>query len=76
VEKAPYDAIVVAAAAPHIPEALVEQLKVGGRMIVPVGSADLQQLTLLIRHDGSIQTKFLDACRFVPLVGHEGYMPL
>lgn len=71
-QAAPYDAIVVAAAAPRIPEALFDQLKDGGRMIVPVGSADLQQLMLLTRHDGAFHTKLLDACRFVPLVGDHG----
>jgi len=71
-EASPYDAIVVAAAAPRVPDALLDQLKSGGRMIVPVGSADLQQLTLLTRHDGTFQTQSLDACRFVPLVGDEG----
>ena len=72
-EAAPYDAIVVAAAAPRVPEGLMSQLKDGGRMIVPVGSADLQQLTLLRRHDNEVETTFLDACRFVPLVGEQGY---
>jgi protein-L-isoaspartate(D-aspartate) O-methyltransferase len=70
---APYDAIIVAAAAPRVPDVLVEQLKDGGRAIVPVGEADLQQLSLVSKNDGSIQRKTLDACRFVPLVGEEGY---
>jgi protein-L-isoaspartate(D-aspartate) O-methyltransferase len=72
-EAAPYDAIIVAAAAPRVPDALVEQLKNGGRAIVPVGEADLQQLSLVSKNDGRIQRKTLDACRFVPLVGEEGY---
>jgi protein-L-isoaspartate(D-aspartate) O-methyltransferase len=72
-EAVPYDAIIVAAAAPRIPEGLVEQLKDGGRMIVPVGEADLQQLTLVTKYEGGVQRKALDACRFVPLVGEEGY---
>jgi protein-L-isoaspartate(D-aspartate) O-methyltransferase len=72
-EAAPYDAIIVAAAAPRVPNALVEQLNDGGRMIVPVGQADLQQLTLVSKYDGCVQIKMLDACRFVPLVGEEGY---
>jgi len=70
---APYDAIIVAAAAPRVPDALVKQLKDGGRAIVPVGEADLQQLSLVSKNDGAIQRKTLDACRFVPLVGEEGY---
>jgi protein-L-isoaspartate(D-aspartate) O-methyltransferase len=72
-DAAPYDAIIVAAAAPRVPNALVEQLKNGGRAIVPVGEADLQQLSLVSKNDGAIQRKTLDACRFVPLVGEEGY---
>ncbi len=72
-DAAPYDAIIVAAAAPRVPDALVEQLKDGGRAIVPVGEADLQQLRLISKNDGAIQRKTLDACRFVPLVGEEGY---
>lgn len=70
---APYDAIIVAAAAPRVPEALVDQLREGGRMIVPVGPSDVQQLMLLHKRDGIIQTRALDACRFVPLVGSHGY---
>jgi protein-L-isoaspartate(D-aspartate) O-methyltransferase len=70
---APYDAIIVAAAAPRVPEALVDQLKEDGRMIVPVGPSDLQQLMLLHKRDGIIQTRALDACRFVPLIGSQGY---
>ena len=72
-DAAPYDAIIVAAAAPRVPDALVEQLKDGGRAIVPVGEADLQQLRLISKNDGAIQRQTLDACRFVPLVGEEGY---
>jgi protein-L-isoaspartate(D-aspartate) O-methyltransferase len=72
-EASPYDAIIVAAAAPRVPDALVQQLKNGGRAIVPVGEADLQQLSLVSKNDGSIQRKTLDACRFVPLVGEQGY---
>ncbi len=72
-DAAPYDAIIVAAAAPRVPDALVEQLKDGGRAIVPVGEADLQQLRLISKNDGAVQRQTLDACRFVPLVGEEGY---
>jgi protein-L-isoaspartate(D-aspartate) O-methyltransferase len=72
-EAAPYDAIIVAAAAPRVPEALLEQLGDGGRMIIPVGPSDLQQLFLVSKHDGNIKKRSLDACRFVPLVGEHGY---
>jgi protein-L-isoaspartate(D-aspartate) O-methyltransferase len=70
-EKAPFDAIVVTAAAGHIPPPLVKQLKPGGRMVIPVGSPFLtQQLTLVEKHpDGSIATEHLLPVSFVPLTG-------
>jgi protein-L-isoaspartate(D-aspartate) O-methyltransferase len=69
-EKAPFDAIVVTAAAPKVPEALVAQLKNGGRMVIPVGpSVDNQEL-LLISKDaaGKVSSKAVIPVRFVPLV--------
>ncbi|PYX09365.1 MAG: protein-L-isoaspartate O-methyltransferase [Acidobacteria bacterium] len=68
-EFAPYDGIVVSAAAPHIPAALVEQLNEGGRMVIPVGPPDAQELQLVVRHEGRPIVHRLDGCRFVPLVG-------
>jgi protein-L-isoaspartate(D-aspartate) O-methyltransferase len=69
-EQAPFDSIVVTAAAPKVPEALVEQLKPGGRMVIPVGaSGDAQQLLLIVkRPDGTVERKSVLAVRFVPLV--------
>jgi len=69
-EKAPFDAIVVTAAAPRIPQALVDQLKPGGRMVIPVGERwEVQQLLLLVRNaDGSVEQKKVLPVRFVPLV--------
>ena len=69
-EKAPFDAIVVAAAAPRVPPALVAQLKPGGRMVIPVGgSGDIQYLKLLVkRADGGYDEKRVLPVRFVPLV--------
>ena len=69
-EKAPFDGIVVTAAAPFVPKALVEQLKVGGRMVIPVGGAgDIQYLKVLVkRADGGVDEKRVLAVRFVPLV--------
>jgi protein-L-isoaspartate(D-aspartate) O-methyltransferase len=72
-EAAPYDAIIVAAAAPRVPDVLLRQLNDGGRMMVPVGPSELQQLLLVSTFDGKVQTKALDACRFVPLIGEHGY---
>ena len=69
-EKAPFDGIVVTAAAPRVPQALVDQLKPGGRMVIPVGGAgDIQYLKLLTkRADGGVEEKKVLPVRFVPLV--------
>lgn len=69
-EKAPFDAIVVTAAAPRVPEALLAQLKPGGRMVIPVGaSRDEQELLLIVRTAaGKIEQKSVLPVRFVPLV--------
>jgi protein-L-isoaspartate(D-aspartate) O-methyltransferase len=69
-EKAPFDAIVVTAAAPRVPEALVEQLKPGGRLVIPVGEAGGVQNLLLIEKlaDQSVRTRRVLPVRFVPLV--------
>jgi protein-L-isoaspartate(D-aspartate) O-methyltransferase len=69
-EKAPFDGIVVTAAAPHVPQPLVDQLKPGGRMIIPVGgSGDIQFLKVLTkRADGGYDEKRVLPVRFVPLV--------
>ena len=70
-EHAPFDAIVVTAAADHIPPPLIRQLKPGGRMIIPVGSGFLIQQLLLITKadDGTLRTRALLPVRFVPLTG-------
>ena len=69
-EKAPFDGIVVTAAAPRVPQALVEQLKPGGRMVIPVGDRWEVQYLLLItkRADGRIEQRNVLPVRFVPLV--------
>jgi protein-L-isoaspartate(D-aspartate) O-methyltransferase len=69
-EKAPFDSIVVTAAAPKIPPALVAQLKPGGRMVIPVGApGSIQQLMLVTkRADGTVEEKDVLSVRFVPLV--------
>ncbi len=67
-EGAPYDAIVVAAAAEEIPPALVEQLKEGGRLVIPVGGRLGQSLQTLRKLGGKIETEELCRCVFVPLV--------
>ncbi len=70
-EEAPYDAILVSAAADELPRALVEQLAEGGRMIIPVGPGDSQQLQLIYKQNGQPQTRLREMCRFVPLVEGE-----
>jgi protein-L-isoaspartate(D-aspartate) O-methyltransferase len=65
---APYDAIIVSAAASEVPHALVAQLGEGGRMILPVGTADSQQLQLIRMENGQPRIALRELCRFVPLV--------
>jgi protein-L-isoaspartate(D-aspartate) O-methyltransferase len=72
VEAAPYDAIIVSAAAPELPRALLAQLAEGGRMIIPVGPADSQQLQLIRMENGQPRITLRELCRFVPLVSGEG----
>jgi protein-L-isoaspartate(D-aspartate) O-methyltransferase len=72
-ELAPFDAILVAAAAPAVPEPLRSQLAEGGRMILPVGDAENQELRYIERQGTSFITRSLEGCRFVPLVGYYGW---
>jgi protein-L-isoaspartate(D-aspartate) O-methyltransferase len=72
-EEAPFDRIVVTAAAPAVPPALVGQLADPGLLVVPVGDRDLQHLALVHRDQGSLVQEEGCACRFVPLVGEEGF---
>lgn len=66
--KAPFDAIIVAAAPPVVPEALKQQLAVGGRMVIPVGDDDNQSLRLIRRTTNGFNEKICEAVKFVPLV--------
>ena len=72
---APYDAIVVAAGGPTVPDALLDQLAIGGRLVIPVGEErDLQTLVRVRRHaDGSLEREDLGDVRFVPLIGVQGW---
>lgn len=72
-ELAPFDAILVAAAAPAVPKPLLVQLAEGGRIIVPVGGAEHQELQLIERRGNTFPTKMLEGCRFVPLLGYHGW---
>ncbi len=72
-ERGPYDAILVAAAAPSIPPSLLGQLRVGGRMAVPVGKREEQELLLVLKTGEGVSISALGRCRFVPLLGAEGF---
>lgn len=73
-QAAPFDVIIVSAAAPGIPVALQEQLAPGGRLIVPVGDSEQQVVQLVRRHhDGTLSVQRLEGCRFVPLIGEQGF---
>ena len=74
VQSAPFDAIIVSAAAPHIPQALIDQLAPGGRLVIPVGEAQHQILQLARRWPDGIKVTSLEPCRFVPLIGEQGFL--
>jgi protein-L-isoaspartate(D-aspartate) O-methyltransferase len=72
-EAAPYDAVVVTAAAPGAPPKLLEQLARGGRMVIPIGDEGLQHLTVIERTAGGYRENNLAPCRFVPLISREAF---
>ena len=76
-EHAPYDAIVVAAGGPQVPEALKEQLKIGGRLVIPVGADQRSQELVRVTRISAKQYRSEDIAdvRFVPLIGEEGWCP-
>ena len=71
--RAPFDAIAVAAAAPGLPQTLYEQLRPRGRLVVPVGGQRVQRLELIVRSPEGPAVVHSVPCRFVPLVGEEGF---
>ncbi|MFW9603914.1 MAG: protein-L-isoaspartate(D-aspartate) O-methyltransferase [Trichlorobacter sp.] len=73
-EEAPFDAIIVTAGAPAVPEALAEQLAPGGRLVIPVGDEKGQSLLRITRQpDGSLTKETGKDCKFVPLIGAQGW---
>jgi protein-L-isoaspartate(D-aspartate) O-methyltransferase len=70
---APYDCILVAAAAPEVPQPLLDQLAEGGRMLVPVGDMAVQRLTLVSRTPEGFERQEVTECTFVPLLGRFGW---
>jgi protein-L-isoaspartate(D-aspartate) O-methyltransferase len=74
-DHAPYDAIVVTAGAPHVPEALRDQLIEGGRLVIPVGDRHLQNLVRITRREEGDRHEELGGCVFVSLIGSDGWPP-
>jgi protein-L-isoaspartate(D-aspartate) O-methyltransferase len=72
-ERAPFDAIAVHATAPAAPPALIDQLVEGGRLVVPISGDGADELTVLRRTGDRVETANLGPCRFVPLIGEEGF---
>jgi protein-L-isoaspartate(D-aspartate) O-methyltransferase len=72
-DRAPFDAIAVAAAVPELPESLYEQLEPRGRLVVPVGTRRAQELQVVVRSPEGPAVLHSVPCRFVPLVGEEGF---
>jgi protein-L-isoaspartate(D-aspartate) O-methyltransferase len=72
-EHAPYDAVLVTAACPRLPMSLTDQLREGGRIVLPVGGPDMQELVMHVKQGRTLRTKQLGAVRFVPLIGKEGW---
>ncbi len=74
-DESPFDAIIVTAGAPEIPAVLVNQLAIGGRMVIPVGNQHSQDLIQLVRDQNGVHQTNLGGCRFVKLVGEFGWRP-
>lgn len=72
-QHAPFDAIIVTAASPQIPDSLVSQLAVGGRLVIPVGPRENQELMRVLRTEEGMSVRWLGHCRFVPLIGEEAF---
>jgi protein-L-isoaspartate(D-aspartate) O-methyltransferase len=72
-DNAPYEAIIVTAGAPSVPQALLDQLALGGRLAIPVGSRWDQELLLVTKQKDRVARKYLVPCRFVPLIGEEAW---
>jgi len=72
-EAGPFDAIIVTAGAPDVPDKLIHQLKVGGHMVIPVGESHSQKLLKLSKNSNGVHTKNLGGCRFVKLIGKFGW---
>jgi protein-L-isoaspartate(D-aspartate) O-methyltransferase len=72
-DEAPFDAILVTAGGPKIPEPLIEQLADPGRLVIPVGNQEVQDLQLVTKNEGEVQVNTIEQVRFVSLVGEHGW---
>jgi protein-L-isoaspartate(D-aspartate) O-methyltransferase len=72
-EKAPFDAIIVTAGSPNIPQPLYDQLSTGGRLVIPVGNSDTQDLFRITKKEEGMKKEDLGGCRFVKLIGRYGW---
>jgi len=72
-EKAPFDSIMVTAAAPEVPPKLIEQLAQGGRLVIPVGHYGFQKLVKITKKDKRLKRESITGCTFVPLIGEQGW---
>jgi protein-L-isoaspartate(D-aspartate) O-methyltransferase len=72
-EAAPFDKIIATGSCPQIPASLVNQLRDGGRLVIPVGSRQVQSLLLVRRVNGQVRSEEVCACSFLPLIGKEGW---
>jgi len=72
-KEAPYDRIIVTAGAPNIPQPLLDQLKVGGKLLIPIGSRTSQELTRITKLENRIESEEMGGCIFVPLIGSHGW---
>jgi protein-L-isoaspartate(D-aspartate) O-methyltransferase len=72
-EESPFDAIMVTAGSPDIPQTLLDQLAIGGRLVIPVGDAFVQDLIRVVKTEEGIKKEDLGGCRFVKLIGKYGW---
>lgn len=72
-EEAPYQGVLIAAAAPAVPEPLLDQLDVGGHLVAPVGDRHVQDLQVVVREPDGFRVRTRGGCRFVPLLGRFGF---
>lgn len=72
-EKAPFHGIIVTACAPHVPECLLDQLEIGGRLVIPIGNPYNQILHQVVKTEREIEIRDILECAFVPLIGEEGW---